>query len=123
MGPTLLLDKSSFQSFSKDEMLKLSRYFDWNRVDILLWEIVGDFSKPTGTKSDRNEASILSDKIQIVHSYKNVNYIELLEYNLLGEYVTMEGRPIVQPDTVTTLENGNSGAFIDDTFFCDMVHR
>ena len=123
MGPTLLLDKSTFQALSREEMQKLFKYFDWNRVDILLWEIIGDFLKQTMTASSRNEASILSDKISMFDSYRNVNYIELLVHNLLGDYVTMDGRPIVQPDTVTQLDNGQSAAFIDETQFCRMIHR
>lgn len=123
MGPTLLLDKSAFQALSKEEMHKMSNYFDWNRVDILLWEIIGDFFKQTGTTSLRNEASILADKISIIDSYRNVNYIELLVGNLSGHYVTMDGRPIVQPDTVTEFDDGQSGALIDDTKFCSMIDR
>ena len=123
MGPTLLLDKSSFQALSQEEMLKLSNYFDWNRVDILLLEIIGDFCKKTRTLSSRNEASILSDKISIVDSYQNINYRELLVHNLLGDHVTMDGRPIIQTDTVTQLANGHTGAFIDETLFCEMIHR
>ena len=123
MGPALLLDKSAFQALSREEMQKLSKYFNWNRVDILLWEIIGDFFKQTRTTSSRNEASILSDKISIFDSYRNVNYIELFVHNLLGDHVTMDGRPIVQPDTVKQLDNGHTGAFIDETRFCSMIHR
>ncbi len=123
MGPTILLDKSAFQSLSKEEMHKMSNYFDWNRVDIVLWEIIGDFFKQTGTSSLRNEASILADKITIIDSYRNVSYIELLEGNLLGYDVTMDGRPIVQPDTVKEFDDGQSGALIDDTQFCSMIDR
>lgn len=123
MGPTILLDKSTFQALSQAEMHKMSKYFDWNRVDIILWEIIGDFLKQTETTSSRNEASILANKVSILNSYRNVNYIELLVENLSGHYVTMDGRPIVEPDTVTKLDNGQTGAFIDDTQFCDMIHR
>ena len=77
MGPTLLLDKSSFQSLSSDEMHKVTRYFQWNRVDILLAEIISDFLKNTRTTSSRNEASILADKISVIDSVQNMNYIEL----------------------------------------------
>ena len=123
MGPSILLDKSTFQSLSQEEMHKISKYFDWNRVDIILWEIIGDFFKQTGTTSLRNEASILADKISILDSYRNVNYIELLVRNLSGDYVTMDGRPIVQPDTVTKFDSGQTGALIDDTQFCGMIDR
>jgi hypothetical protein len=123
MGPTLLLDKSAFQALSQGEMLKISKYFHLNLVDILLWEIMGDFLKQTKTTSSRNEASILADKVSLIDANQNVNYIHLLVENLLGSYVTMDGRPIVTPDTITQLANGQTGAFIDYTRFCDMIHR
>jgi len=123
MGPTLLLDKSAFQSLSSTEMIKISKYFHWNRVDILLMEIIGDFAKQTRTTSLRNEASILADKVSLFDSVQNVCYIQLLLANLQGHFVTMDGRPIVAPDTVARLDNGQMGAFIDESGFCDMIHR
>ena len=123
MGPTLLLDKSVFQSLSSKEMIKVSKYFDWNRVDILLMEIIGDFAKQTKTTSPRNETSILADKVSVFNSYQNVCYVHLFIENLLGRHVTMDGRPIVAPDTIAKLDNGHTGALIDETKFCDMIHR
>ena len=123
MGPTLLLDKSAFQSLLSKEMIKVSKYFDWNRVDILLMEIIGDFTKKTRTTSPRNEASILADKVSLFNSYQNVCYIQLLLANLQGHYVTMDGRPIVAFDTVAQIDNGQTGALIDESSFCDMIHR
>jgi len=123
MGPTLLLDKSAFQALSQGEMLKISKYFNLNIVDILLWEIMGDFLKQTKTTSSRKEVSILADKISLLDADQNVSYIHLLVENLLGSHVTMDGRPIVAPDTITQLANGQTAAFIDYTRFCDMIHR
>lgn len=47
MGPTLLLDKSAFHALKSCEMDKLTNYFQWNIVDILLEEILCDFLKET----------------------------------------------------------------------------
>ena len=123
MGPTILLDKSTFQALSSAEMHKMSKYFNWNRVDIILLEIIGDLFKQTRTVSSRNEVSILADKVTIIDSYQNINYIELLKRDLSGYSVTMDGRPIVEPSTVGKLDNDQTGALIDDTQFCGMIHR
>src|SRR4030042_3478006 len=123
MGPTLLLDKSAFQSLSYGEMIKITNYFNLNIVDILLWEIMGDVFKQTKTTSSRKEVSILADKISLIDAVQNVTYIYLLVENLLGSHVTMDGRPIVVPDTITQLANGQTAAFTDYTGFCAMISR
>ena len=35
----------------------------------------------------------------------------------------MDGRPIVAPTKIGTLDNGQVGALIDETSFCEMIHR
>lgn len=123
MGPTLLLDKSAFQALASREMSMVTEYFQWNRVDILLVEIANNLLKETKTDSRRNEASILADKIQVLDSAGNANYIILCLVNLLGEEVVMDGRPFVAPTTMNTLDNGQSYAFIDESSFCEMIFR
>jgi hypothetical protein len=103
MGPTILLDKSSFQSLKSCEMHKLTNYFQWNIVDILLEEIRGDFLKEGITGSSRNQASILADKVSVMGSVQNMNYIELCLANLRGYEVEMDYRPIVAPTKINTL--------------------
>jgi hypothetical protein len=123
MGPTLLLDKSAFQALTGREMHRLTNYFEWNRVDILLWEILSDLSKETKTISFRNEVSILADKFPLIDSVQNVNYIELCMANLCGKNVMMDGRPLVTPTSISTLDDGQVGALFDETAFCKMIYR
>lgn len=123
MGPTLLLDKSSFQALKSCEMYKLTNYFQWNIVDILLVEICSDFLKETKTASSRNKASILADKVTSMDSVQNMNYIELCLANLCGCEVGMDCRPIVKPTTINTLNHGQRVALIDKTVFGKMIHR
>jgi len=123
MGPTLLLDKSAFQALTSCEMHRITNYFQWNRIDILLLEILGDFSKKTKTTSSRNEASILADKVSLIDSVQNMNYIKLCLGNLYGENVVMDGRPFIEPTTISTLDDGQVVALIDETSFCEMIIR
>lgn len=123
MGPTLLLDKSAFQALTSDEMHSITKYFQWNRVEILLYEIISNFLKETKTASLRNQASILADKVSVIDSVQNVNYIHLCLSNLCGKSVLMDGRPIVAPTKIGTLDDGQVGALIDDTPFCEMIYR
>jgi hypothetical protein len=123
MGPTILLDKSAFQALAADEMHKITTYFQWNRVDILLAEIISDLSKKTKTSSSRNEASILADKVSLTDSVENANYIQLCLGNLVGANFVMDGRPIIAPTTIGRLEDGRVGALLDETGFCEMIYR
>ena len=123
MGPTLLLDKSAFQLLTSTEMHRAGRYFQWNRVDILFSEIRGDIFKKTKTDSRRNEVSILADKVSVIDSAQNMNYIKLCLSNLYGCEVEMECRPIVAPTTISTLDDGHTAAYIDETPFCEMIFR
>jgi len=123
VGPTLLLDKSAFQALTSDEMRRITKYFYWNRVDILLVEIIADLLKQTKTASSRNETSRLADKISVTDSGQNVNYIALCLANLDGNEVIMDGRAIVAPTTISTLADGQVAALIDDNAFCEMIYR
>ncbi len=123
MGPTLLLDKSAFQQLASAEMHRVVNYFQWNIVDILLKEVLCDFFKETKTASSRNEASILADKVSPFNSVENVNYIELCLANLYGHEVVMDGRPIIAPTRINTLEDGQRIALIDRSAFSEMIHR
>ena len=123
MGPTLLLDKSAFQALTSREMHKVTKYFQWNRVDILLVEICSNILKKTKTVSSRNEASKLADKVSLKDSVQNENYINLCLANLHGYEVVMECKPIIAPTTINTLDNGQRAALIDETSFCEKIHR
>lgn len=123
MGPTLLLDKSVFHALKSCEMYKLTNYFQWNIVDILLAEILCDFLKETKTASSLNKASILAAKISVIDSVQNMNYIELCLANLCGHEVVMDCIPIVAPTTINALDDGRRVALIDTTVFCEMIHR
>ena len=123
MGPTLLLDKSAFQALKSSEMHKLTNYFQWNRVDILMVEICSNILKKTKTTSGRNEASMLADKVSLVDSVQNANYINLCLGNLRGYEVAMDGWPIITAGTIKTLDDGQRAALIDETSFSEMIHR
>lgn len=123
MGPTILLDKSAFQALSSTEMHTVTKYFQWNRVDILLHEIICNFLKKSKPEALRNKASILADKFSLINSVHNMNYIELCIANLHGHDVLMDGRPIVKPTSISALDNGQRTAFIDETQFGEMIHR
>jgi len=123
MGPTLLLDKSAFQALTSSEMHKITKYFDWNRVVILYFEILGDYSKKAKTASFRNEVSILADKVSVIDSYQNEYHGTLCVANLLGDVVKIDGRPIVAPTTIRTLDDGQIAALTDETSFCEMIYR
>jgi hypothetical protein len=121
MGPTLLLDKSAFQALSREEMNLVGRYFLWNRIRILFWEILGDLHKQTKIDSPRKESSILADKVNIVDSIENVDASVLCQGNLYGAEVIMDGRPIENASCHNI--DGHLCGYVDEVPFCNLIHR
>jgi len=103
-------------------MFVLGRYFYWNRISILNWEVIGDLHKDTKTGSLRKETSILADKFNLIDSVQNVDSSVLCQDNLLGAEVVMDGRPIRGGATYHDID-GQRCAYIDETPFCDLIHR
>ena len=94
MGPQILLDKSTLQSLSDDETWCLARYYYVIYTPILFNEVLGDLTKDEDDEESKRIVAQVSDKIKPVDSCFAVDYQILLEYNLLGHEIIMDGRPI-----------------------------
>lgn len=97
MGPTIILDKSSLQSLSQDEIHFLHKYFLVNIPPILIMEILADLKKGSSDqRSSRQIVSQLSKKLLSNDSALNVYYMDLIINELSGRPVDMSGRTIIQ---------------------------
>lgn len=97
MGPTIILDKSSLQSLSQDEIHFLHKYYLVNIPPILIMEVLADLKKESSDQ--RNSQQIvaqLSKKLLNNDSALNVYYGDLIINELLGKPVNMSGRTIIQ---------------------------
>jgi hypothetical protein len=102
---SLLFDKSTFQSLSKDEIFFLRTYYFPVISHILIIEILGDLKKGGTDAGNSDRVKDLSNKILQLNPTYSASYFHLLEMSLMGYPVEMRGRPnvlggeqVVDPD-------------------------
>jgi hypothetical protein len=116
MGPTIILDKSSLQALSQQELEFLYRYYTVNIPPILVIEILGDLHKPGDAGSlTGKDVQQLSNKLLQMDSAINHHYSSLLVNSLIGNDVISDGRPIVLADRVVRDKEGRRGVIFEQS--------
>jgi hypothetical protein len=94
-GPTLLLDKSTFQRLGPNEHAVLRKHFNQNLVPVLALEILGDLAKspPEGRSSEQVVAG-LSAKFGGSGLPVHKDCSELCVQSLLGGAVPLTGEMV-----------------------------
>ncbi len=113
MGPVLLIDKSTFQSLSRDEHAQLHGRFLLMLAPVLFSELIADLTKEKVRISPENEVLVLAAKFLGSGSPPTVHFRLLCADSLLGQQeVPMDGR---MPVDRGELSRGPDGAalFID----------
>ncbi len=97
MGPTILLDKSTLQALSWKELHFLYAYYYLNIPPVLIIEILGDLNKFSDDKIHaESEVKKNAEKLYSIADQEiNIHYSLLAIKSLLGNYVEMDGRPII----------------------------
>lgn len=115
MGPILLLDKSTFQSLSRDELITLRSHFMEVLPPILVHEIIGDLAREVdeGAPTDDKVAE-LATKFGGSGPAATWDYRTLCIQSLDGNDVPMDGRiPAKTAMPVPDPESGGYGLFVD----------
>jgi hypothetical protein len=114
MGPTIILDKSAYQSLSRDDTFELSRYFYVVIPPVLILEILADLKKPKlGPEQARASVRKLAGKLHPVDGKVTVDHRVLCVADLLGGKIKMDRRPIVAGARRVVAGDGTVGAFLD----------
>jgi hypothetical protein len=93
----------------------LNKYYFINVAPVLLREILGDLKKSQeGNRTPEQKVRALSRKLSRCNLHYIVYHMSLMEANLLGNEVKMDGRPI-EKATMTIEENGSKGMVIAET--------
>src|SRR5206468_2007056 len=115
MGPTLLLDKSTFQSLSREELRTLRSHFMEVLPPILVHEIVGDLAREVaeGASADEKVAELAAkfggSGPATAHDYRG-----MCLNSLNGNDVPMNGGiPAKGAIAVPDPESGGYGLFVD----------
>lgn len=113
MGPHLLLDKSSLQSLSHDELDIMRRYFFLVVPPILLVEILGDLKKDTRKKGHPSVAG-LARRIAPGNTLPILNgFQELIKAEIGGVEIKMDFRPIILGGKSVKAATGERGHILE----------
>jgi len=114
MGPTIILDKSAFQSLSQSEINFLFKHYYVIVTPILISEILGDLKKNGGKGLSRGLVKSLAAKLLSIDSVVNTHYKEICLADLLGDQIPMDGRAIISGGVPLRSKNGKRGMFFEE---------
>lgn len=117
MDITIVIDKSTFQSLSFDELFRLSCYYKHIITPVLTMEILGDLKKEAreGKALPEDRVKDFAKKLFPIETVVNLHYKVLLKDELLGNPISFDGRPHVGIKKAVASESGMRGYLIEET--------
>jgi hypothetical protein len=117
MDISIVIDKSTFQSLSFDELLRLSCYYKHIITPVLTMEILGDLKKEAqeGKTPPEDRVKDFAKKLFPMETVVNLHYKVLLKGDLLGDPISFDGRPHVGIKKAVASESGMRGYLIEET--------
>lgn len=117
MDISIVIDKSTFQSLSYDELYRLSCYYKHIITPVLTMEILGDLKKEArpGKAPPENRVKDFAKKLFPMETVVNLHYKILLKGDLLGNPISFDGRPHVGIKKAVASESGMQGYLIEET--------
>lgn len=115
MGPTIICDKSSLQSLSKEELSVLRRYYSLNLPPILLIEILGDLRKHSNAADSQKEVEMLANKVLPACSTVNADFRFMIRGELAGHRVEMTGVPVLSGARQISNAEGKKGFIFEES--------
>jgi len=112
MFNSILFDKSAFESLNIDEIFFLHHYYFPIVSHILIIEILADLKKEDTDRDKYERIQQLSHKILQLNPNYTVQYQDLIERELSGEYIELGRRPIVAQGRNVISETGQKGVVI-----------
>ena len=111
----LLIDKSTLQSLSQDEVNIMATHYWVVYAPTLFVEILGDLKKISGdVEASKKEIRKTAPKISGFQSTFSANFRFLLYANLLGNTVESDYRPIMLGGETVVAKDGSKGIFFDE---------
>lgn len=116
MGPVIILDKSSIQSLSSEEIFRLHHYYFVNITPILIIEILADLKKVDKRNPiPEDHVKSLARKLLQANSKVNAHYGQILIGSLLGNPVHSDGRPAAIPNKYVIDNDGRKGLIYEES--------
>jgi hypothetical protein len=123
MGPQLLFDKSALQALSQAEARTTATHYYLVYAPILFAEILGDLKKFPSAEDQKREVSKVASKMPGGESCFTAHYGILLEANLLGHHIQMDGRPVLLGGIDVRDSLGRRGTFFEEQPERDALRR
>lgn len=117
MDISIIIDKSTFQSLSFDELFSLSCYYKHIITPVLTMEILGDLKKEAqeGKAPPEDRVKDFAKKLFPMETVVSLHYKILLKGELLGNPISFDGRPHVGIKKAVASESGMRGYLIEET--------
>lgn len=117
MDITIIIDKSTFQSLNYSELYRLSCYYQHIITPVLTMEILGDLKKEVaeGKPASEDRVKDFANKLFPVETIINLHYKKLVIGDLLGNSITLDGRPIVGIEKSVESNGGQKGFLLNET--------
>ena len=117
MPINIILDKSAFQSFNHDELILLNNYYCHNVTPIICMEVIGDLSKEIkeAGKSSKEQVERLAYRLFPSDIVINVPYYDLIQQELWGKSVPIDGKPIVELEKIVETPTGSKAVVFKET--------
>jgi hypothetical protein len=117
MDISIVIDKSTFQSLSFDELFRLSCYYKHIITPVLTMEILGDLKKEAqeGKTPPEDRVKDFAKKLFPMETVVNLHYKVLLKGDLFGNPISFDGRPHVGIKKAVASESGMRGYLIEET--------
>lgn len=118
MALNIIIDKSTFQSLSYNELLRLTYYYKHNITPILVMEILGDLKKEAkdGNPPSQNRVIDFATKLFPSSTIVNEPYFKAITSELnLDRPIEMDGRPMVNIGKAVQTKDGAKGWVVGQT--------
>ncbi|MBV4356305.1 SEC-C domain-containing protein [Pinibacter aurantiacus] len=111
MNITIIIDKSTFQMLSYQELLYVSSYYKHNISPVLTMEVLGDLKKEAkeGKNPSSTRVTDFARKLFPVDTIVNTHYKDLIVTDLMGNHPSLDGRPNVNVEKTVKSESGMKG--------------
>lgn len=110
MSLPIIIDKSTFQSLSLEEIILLHNYYRPTITPILTMEILGDLKKEfDGSKKSRDRVREFANKLLPYNSGVNIFYRDILVNDLLTGDTPLSYFPILGSSKLVKSESGKIG--------------
>lgn len=116
MGPIILLDKSTLQGLSRDELLFLEKHYFLNIPPVLVAEILGDLTKRQreGKPLPEDVVGLLSRKLGGLDRIVSLPHRFICLRNLLGQPLPRHRQVVVGPARRVVTKDGAVGHWVDE---------